>query len=1791
MTEVTSKFAYDSLASIRKRLLDLSSRNALLNYKFPKGKSIQFIQITPNQIFEILSSRADIDLLAIPMPTDIELNSYYLLNKIDEKDKKNMIPPAEKWAKYLGINTQLEFSINLNKDEEISVTHNTLQTLLYTKDLDTRVKYIRQQSESAISETGSNILYIAIGFLEWKESQESDSKRLAPLFTIPVKIEKKDKSKQGGYDRYQIKILDDGLISNVTLQEKLKNDFGLELPLLDEDSKPENYFKQIEENIIKYKKEWCIRKQVSLILLNFTKQAMYQDLDPMMWPDTQPIEHHPVIQKLFDKQGVENAGHHFVSEYNLDQLEKIHQIFPIIYDADSSQHSALIDAVNGENLVIEGPPGSGKSQTITNLIAAAINSGKKVLFVAEKMAALNVVKDRLDKAGLGGFCLELHSHKANKLNILKSLTQQYNYFTSYTQPKNIDTIIQQVESYKNQLNNYVIEINKKWKKTNLTSHEILVKATYYRNLLNLRPDEVEISNFDSSEITPETIANYNDHAKLLQNAYQQIKSQCQDQKIESHFWYGVNKKNLLDYEKSQIIDYLKKWTDELKVIKNQWCEFFNIQQENLDSLTRSFITDTVSKLKTLPEVNEHVIYELIPNILTDIDGFSHISELYEEIHLNYATIAKVFDKNYILNSTFRHQIDIYHLFSEGNLSEDLSIAELSLAVEQLQKINNKLKNLKVDLDQIQVHLPTNLKGIFSCTQDNLREIVILVGLIKNLPAELWQERHSLFDQVEVDSFLNEFEPIYNKLNLHYEQIKSKFKLDNLPDKESLELNYKNLCIGGFFKYFTRRWWGARRFTFNLAKYEGIELRELQSNFPMLIDYSKNKELSDQLYEKNKVLAHHYCGVETSLTNLKTLRQWYKNIRNEYGVGFSERVKLGLTVLEMDYYLSRSIIEEFDRNFECKISELLVLVQNFNDKFKDKIIFLDNVYHILDQNSELYQVFNQLNVAQDKLNQFILDKNVTLKGIYALDDLLNLNEKRIAEFKQLAQEHSILVQDWNFDLNVSAFDQKLYEQAQNTLTIAEYLSQMPKVVQDQLCTSLTKQKYQEILAFVIHIEGHLNQESLLKSAFYKVADTDQFWEVSTDSIKKLIYKNDLAIHNENWLFTWSNYITIKNRVLGLGLDNITNKLECEELQIEKVVDTINLAIFNTIARDIINSNNLIQKFNGIELSSMVQNFKKYDVDLLKLQREKIAVNAAREKVEQGISSGKVGDLTEYSLVSYEANKKIRHIPIRSLMERSPKSIQTLKPCFMMSPLSVAQYLKPGLFNFDLVVMDEASQILPEDAIGALARGKSAIIVGDPKQLPPTSFFSTSINTDDIDNDEIVTVEEAESILESVISIFKTRRLRWHYRSRHESLIAFSNKQFYDSDLVLFPSPVQQSEEFGIRFKKVNGLFDSGRNIIEAQYIVNEVCDLLRNNIDESIGIVAMNSQQRNEIEAQLELKLSQDSYLQELYDRQNKTFEPIFIKNLENVQGDERDVIIISMTYGASQIGGKVYQRFGPINQHSGWRRLNVLFTRSKKRMHIISSMSSGDILVSSTSSKGVTALKDFLRYCETGFLHEERVTGKAPDSDFEIAVMNALAKYGYQCEPQLGVAGYFLDLAVRNPDHSGQFLLGIECDGATYHSAKSSRDRDRLRQQILEGLGWKIHRIWSTDWFKNSEEQIKIIVEKLDQLKAVSSRLQLTASEIIKQPLIQHKMINSVVNNDLSHIIEVGDLVRYYDSRYPDKLMNVTISTNMNSFSDGVTHQNSPLAKALLGLEVGDIAAYSLPSGDIKIEIYEIIKV
>ncbi|MEI6260536.1 MAG: DUF3320 domain-containing protein [Deltaproteobacteria bacterium] len=453
--------------------------------------------------------------------------------------------------------------------------------------------------------------------------------------------------------------------------------------------------------------------------------------------------------------------------------------------------------------------------------------------------------------------------------------------------------------------------------------------------------------------------------------------------------------------------------------------------------------------------------------------------------------------------------------------------------------------------------------------------------------------------------------------------------------------------------------------------------------------------------------------------------------------------------------------------------------------------------------------------------------------------------------------------------------------------------------------------------------------------------------------------------------------------------------------------------------------------------------------------------------------KLSDGGELQIINREINKKRRHMPIRKLMSEAGRAIQAIKPVFMMSPMSIATYLPPGSVQFDLVVFDEASQVKPVDAFGAIIRGNQSVVVGDSKQLPPTSFFDSLI---EIDNDEDM---ENVGDMESIMSLFlgmgaPERMLRWHYRSRHDSLIAVSNHEFYDDRLVVFPSPGANLTARGLTLHHMpDTAYDRGKtrsNPEEAKAVARAVMKHANAYPDLTLGVVAFSTAQRDAIELQLEILRRTDPSHEPFFNGAER--EPFFVRNLENVQGDERDVIFISIGYGKTA-EGYMAMNFGPLNRDGGERRLNVLISRSRLAMDVFSNFTADDLDLNRTKARGVVALKNFLAFAQTGVLHQPYSTGKEPDSPFEEEIIKELVRNGIEVEPQVGTSGFFIDIGVKDQENPGRYILGIECDGATYHSSRSARDRDRLRQEVLEGLGWRLHRIWSTEWYRNPKQELE----------------------------------------------------------------------------------------------------------------------
>ncbi|MBO8142685.1 MAG: ATP-binding protein [Firmicutes bacterium] len=548
---------------------------------------------------------------------------------------------------------------------------------------------------------------------------------------------------------------------------------------------------------------------------------------------------------------------------------------------------------------------------------------------------------------------------------------------------------------------------------------------------------------------------------------------------------------------------------------------------------------------------------------------------------------------------------------------------------------------------------------------------------------------------------------------------------------------------------------------------------------------------------------------------------------------------------------------------------------------------------------------------------------------------------------------------------------------------------------------------------------------------------------------------------------------------LGLDGFLSACRAAEIPANRLLDAFWRTYYARWLAEAYQASLVLRNFDGKEHERLRRQFQDLEK---KLQRE--AVTATFEMVAARLP--RPLPASEYTVLAREVKKRRRHLPLRRLFPQIPTLLMAVKPCLMMSPLSVATYLPRTMFSFDLVIIDEASQLRPGDAIGALLRARQAVIFGDRWQLPPTDYFQRVV-----DGDDETDATDFESILDIAETYFPGPMLRWHYRSRDERLIAFSNQYFYRNQLITFPCPRRDNSETGVQYVHVsNGVYGRGAsrtNPTEARRVAELALDHCLRHPELSLGIVTMNSEQRDAVEEAFR------RLLREHPDVSLPTQEGLFIKNLETVQGDERDVVILSVGYGPSEPGGMPSLQFGPLARMGGERRLNVGISRARHRMIVVASMLPQQLasVVEKSRWEGPKLLAKYLAYAERGgVLTEVRGTGE-PDNEFEEAVRDALIQRGYQVDCQVGVSSYRIDLAVRDPDYPDWYLAGIECDGATYHSAKTARDRDRIRQLALEQMGWTILRVWSTDWFRDPKrvtDRLVAAIERLRQERPVATK-------------------------------------------------------------------------------------------------------
>lgn len=1550
-----------------------------------------------------------------------------------------------------------------------------IQTLLYPKDLEASLRAVSSAARTAIEESGVNMLYVAFGFLEWSESEHSERSFLAPLILLPVTLERGRVDLATGTYVYEISYSGEDPTTNLSLREKLAHDFGLVMPELLENEPPEAYFARFRQ-ILTQKPCWRLRRYISMSLFHFGRLLLYLDLDPARWPSGAPLAEHPLIKMFFEGNPEEPSF--AAEEYDLDLDPEKAAKAPIVLDADSSQHSALIDALEGKNLVIEGPPGTGKSQTITNLIAGALATGKTVLFVSEKLAALEVVRRRLNEAGLGNFCLELHSHRTQKRSLLDDIERRMRMQERLRAPGQFEQRARLLASARERLAAHAALMRQPFGQTGMTIQEVLCAATRYRIALGPLCAHVEGAlEVAQSDCDTEWMEHNERVLEVFARAYRRaIGSRGSP---HTHPWAGLCSGELQPFDWQRLAVLLKAWKLEgeslqaaIKVIsvvvEVDLPETIQEAQRLVRLNSELAEPEAGTRFDLLPRLRDEAAVLCLKRTVAAIDGardaMAKLDAWFEEPRKTDASLA--------LSGSVR---------IEGlcqTIESELSIHELTRVAKLVARLKELIESLAPQIQQVSgcVGQPIPL------SRTGLNALLELLRLSVSAPTEMLLVRGPLFEDPGFAEALARTETETKIILRTRAQLASRLDLQTSVPAPDLRSAASVLRAAGWLRWFSKEWRMATQVYATLVHTPSLKERRSDSqradDLMRLSDCIERTSSLARDESLRRILGQCFAGTETDFNGIRRLKDWHDQVRSRLGDGTGSSIALADALLRLPASDIAALRRVESGPVPSMIAELLTAI---DESTKDAPGLLRDHDDLLASRDHLASTRDEIGEVVDLLKQAGTRRDLSLGAAGIGFEML-----RQADSACDAIEHDAAAREIVGD----SFDGARTDTValKSTLAFVEALS-VVAIHEDLIswmCRKGRREAFEDLRDQLAIVARALKAYTTAEETFARTTDLDSaVWlngALEPLQLDTVVMRANKALSGVSEFTDWLDYRQATASCQHLR--SLVGSVEDGVLPPDRLRDAHRFCVYTSLARAIVRQHSELQAFQGTERDVLRERFAVLDEEVMSLQRERIRHQAGQRPVPWGNSSGPVSSLTDRALLVHEIEKKKRHLPIRQLVRRAGRALLALKPCFMMGPLSAAQYLEPGALTFDLLVMDEASQIRPEDALGAVARAKQVVVVGDPNQLPPTSFFERMFG-DDLDGEEETSqAEDSESILDAAAALFRPmRRLRWHYRSQHESLIAFSNLHFYKRDLIVFPSAIGSGGRLGVRFVKVpRAIYGRSMNPGEARAIAAAVIDHMVTRKGESLGVVAMNKDQADLVWDEVERLMKSEPAAEAYYRARLDGPEPFFVKNLENVQGDERDVIFISVTFGPNE-AGHVVRNFGPINRPDGWRRLNVLFTRAKKRVVVFSSMSAGDIAVDPGMASGSKALRDYLAYAEEGVLSQPEFTGREPGSDFEIAVAQALAARGYECAAQLGVAGYYLDIAVKHPDRPGSYILGVECDGASYHSARSVRDRDRLRQSILEKLGWHIHRVWSTDWFKSHEREVERLVARLNDLR------------------------------------------------------------------------------------------------------------
>lgn len=1590
------------VAHWRDELIDLSRRNRLLHFTVNRSSAIEITTPDPSRIASGLGTPRGWRFHYPPVPELEGDDAVLLALESEDPDLTEDLKPDE-------------LLTNVAKAADLSRILHTLE----------------RRAAQEFMDKGLRVLHLGLGTLEWQDGEGQPL--VSPLALVPVVLERTNPR-----EPFRLRTADEDILGNPALAVKLEREFDIKLPeLASDDFSIASYLAEVRDRLGAKTAHWQVTARAVLSCFSFHKEVMYRDL----LANEEAVSTHPIVWTLaLGPDATDDLSFDPIPDKDLDEAASPETMASIL-DADSTQRKCVVAARDGKTFVMDGPPGTGKSQTIANVIAELLYAGKSVLFVSEKAAALEVVMSRLADCGLGHFVLELHSHKAKRKEVATALYGALSERPKAAQPLSASDL-QRAQQRRRELSAYAAAVNVIREPLGISvfravgRHSSLSDAT-----ATPMPEGV------GADLSIESYNEALDAARAAAAAWGPVA------RGEDFLW-----KDLADPAANSVPEVVLQLAETKSALASvrAWAEAAASQLAlDLSNSRRDAqaLLAVVRYLSTRPPIrpgwlsitDDTVIERRIEQLRSLSVRRRALVESLERETPEWSQIQKG-DHQVITGALER----LHQLRPPVTLSDELAFDEL----DQLATFTNGSPTLIESLvkDARELAPLLGLPTADDMTLNEMRRIFSLGALASspNRPDPQWFDA-TVFTNASAAARL--LSPLVAEYQILTRQLAEEFTED-LPrlDVESLYESEQDLTPG-----LSRVTAAGRRNRKNLKACT----RSGKISKPVLALLSGARSLQRLRQELDALEAEHAPILGTYYPG----RDRAELDRLSSALGVTEQA-LAIVGAATD---SRRLGEQLG-NQSLEADELGRRCLALNNSVDGLMSFGTQrlgraMSDVADQpplvvSALLLEIGTELAVLGDALGcahslcPMVTNVSILLGIVSAHAELADLDA---AIAGQSSEDRELLGElydgvDSSWDDLAAALSWARHLREIAAQPIDTYTAQ--RLLESELSPDDLETRLHSAGKAIAAVECLFSPER-------GAALVDDL-EVSFDAADILLDDMSASVADIDELAA---YLQSVERLQRAGLGPVIDYCVERKSAASDVPRIVERSLLSAWIDATLRSDDRLTTIRAVDRDRFVAEFQQLDRSL-RFDASARVINACSGR-RPNTAAGAAGVIVK------EGMKKTRHMPVRELLARTGPVAIACKPCFMMSPLTVSQFLPPD-FHFDAVLFDEASQMRPSDAINAIYRGDQLVVAGDDKQLPPTSFFERQ-NQDGGDEWDEEQLDEFESVLQAAKGTGRipSLPLLWHYRSQHEALITYSNYSFYDGKLITYPGALDEAPDVGVKFFHVsNGVYARGGardNVVEAREVVKRVLWFAEHQPSLSLGVVALSDAQASRINYELEYARRERPDLDDWFhvDR----LSGFFVKNLESVQGDERDVIILSIGYGRDE-AGKLTMNFGPINSAGGWRRLNVAVTRARRRVELVSSITAGDI--QETGSPGIKHLKRYLDYAQRGTialaLDLTDSQGDA-ESPFEEEVLRVLRSWGYEAVPQVGTAGYRIDIGIRDPARPGRYSIGIECDGAAYHSSLVARDRDRLRQEVLERLGWTLHRIWGPAWYRGREAE------------------------------------------------------------------------------------------------------------------------